>query len=44
MQCDGAQRGARECHAWNERIYLTAIIRLRLRRAEWISELWHARQ
>jgi len=28
------QRGARECKAWNERIYLTVMIRLRLRRAE----------
>ena len=29
-----AQRGAAECQAWNECIYLAAIIRLRLRRAE----------
>ena len=28
------QRGVRECQAWNERIYLTAIIRSRLGRAE----------
>ena len=28
------QRGAKECQAWDERVYLTAIIRLRLRRAE----------
>jgi len=28
------QRGARECQAWNESIYLAAIIRLRLRHAE----------
>jgi len=34
------QRGARKCQAWNKRIYLTAIIRLRLRRAEWYCAPW----
>ena len=29
-----SQRGAAECQACNERIYLAAVIRLRLRRAE----------
>ena len=29
-----AQRGAKECRAWNGHICLTAIIGLRLRRAE----------
>jgi len=33
------QRGATERQAWNERIYLAAIIRLRLRRAE-VYGLW----
>jgi len=28
------QRGAAECQTCNERIYLAAVIRLRLRRAE----------
>gem|GEM_PF-1713487 len=28
------QRGATECQAWNERVYLAAVLRLRLRRAE----------
>jgi hypothetical protein len=33
------QRGGTECQAWNERIYLAAILRLRLRRAEELSGL-----
>jgi len=35
------QRGATECQAWNERIYVARIIWLRLRRAEMIViALW----
>jgi|GEM_PF-1144664 len=32
-------RGATECQAWTERIYLAAIIRLRLRRAERVRRI-----
>jgi len=33
------QRGATECQAWNKRIYLTATVWVRLRRAE-VYGLW----
>jgi len=36
LLCHAGQRGAREQRASNGRLYLTAIIQLRLRRAEYI--------
>jgi len=36
------QRGAPECQAWNERIYLASSIWLRLRRAPFLSGMARA--